>query len=114
MEEIKQSQADIIFVALPTPEKEEFLYNYEKALNIPICHGVGGSFDVVAGKVKRAPVWMQHAGLEWLYRLLREPRRLGKYYLITNGTFVILVFGKMVQRLAKKITLLWFPTNFPS
>ena len=55
---------------------------------VPVCHGVGGSFDVIAGVTKRAPVWMQKCGLEWFYRFIQEPRRMWKRYLVTNTLFV--------------------------
>jgi N-acetylglucosaminyldiphosphoundecaprenol N-acetyl-beta-D-mannosaminyltransferase len=60
-------------------------------MNIPFVMGVGGSFDVVAGKVSRAPMWMQKSGLEWLYRVYQEPRRMWKRYLITNSLFIFYV-----------------------
>ena len=60
--------------------------------------GVGGSFDVIAGKVKRAPIWMQKIGLEWFYRFLQEPRRMWKRYLIGNSKFIKLV---LVQKFKK-------------
>ena len=60
-------------------------------MNVPVTHGVGGSFDVFSGKVDRAPKFMQDLGLEWLYRVLQEPRRLWRRYLTTNWTFVQMV-----------------------
>ena len=60
--------------------------------------GVGGTFDVVAGKVKRAPQWMQRAGLEWLYRVIQEPRRMWKRYLITNSQFAYLILKDKFTR----------------
>lgn len=56
-----------------------------------LCNGVGGTFDVVAGKVNRAPGWMQNVGLEWLYRVIQEPKRMWKRYLITNAQFLWLL-----------------------
>jgi N-acetylglucosaminyldiphosphoundecaprenol N-acetyl-beta-D-mannosaminyltransferase len=90
VEQIKNSSADIIFVAVPTPQKETFLRKWRDHMNVPICHGVGGSFDVVAGVTKRAPDWMQKCGMEWFYRLIQEPRRMWKRYLVTNSTFAFL------------------------
>lgn len=90
--QISESGADILFVAITSPKKENFLYENKKALkDVNFIMGVGGSFDVVAGKVKRAPIWMQNAGLEWLYRLLQEPKRMWKRYVIGNTKFIILV-----------------------
>lgn len=90
--QISESGADILFVAITSPKKENFLYENKKALkDVNFIMGVGGSFDVVVGKVKRAPIWMQNAGLEWLYRLLQEPKRMWKRYVIGNTKFIILV-----------------------
>ena len=69
-------------------KKEIFLNTYKKQLkNVNFIMGVGGSFDVIAGKVKRAPFWMQNVGLEWFYRLMQEPLRMWKRYLIGNTSF---------------------------
>jgi len=73
---INASHADILFVGLGSPKQEKWIYRYRKSLKVKICMGVGGSFDVLAGKMVIAPRWIQGAGLEWLYRMLREPRRL--------------------------------------
>lgn len=90
--QISESGADILFVAISSPTKENFLYNNKKYLkNLNFIMGVGGSFDVVAGKVKRAPLWMQKAGLEWFYRFAQEPKRMWKRYLIGNSKFIYLV-----------------------
>ncbi|MCA0131304.1 WecB/TagA/CpsF family glycosyltransferase [Winogradskyella alexanderae] len=100
--QISESDANILFVAISSPTKENFLYQNKKALkNVNFIMGVGGSFDVVAGKVKRAPVWMQKSGLEWFYRFSQEPQRMWKRYLIGNSKFIFLVF-KAKFRLSKK------------
>jgi N-acetylglucosaminyldiphosphoundecaprenol N-acetyl-beta-D-mannosaminyltransferase len=90
-DEISKSNADILFVAMTSPKKEIFLNTYKKEINIPFIMGVGGSFDVISGLVKRAPLWMQKSGLEWLYRVIQEPRRMWKRYLIGNTKFIILI-----------------------
>ncbi len=89
--QIAQSGAHILFVAITSPRKEIFLNQYKDVMKIPFVMGVGGSFDVVAGKVSRAPMWMQKSGLEWLYRVYQEPRRMWKRYLITNSLFIFYV-----------------------
>lgn len=89
--EIANSGADILFVAISSPTKEIFLNQYKDIINTPFIMGVGGSFDVVAGKVNRAPKWMQKYGLEWFYRFSQEPRRMWKRYLYTNSMFIWLV-----------------------
>jgi len=85
---IKQSEADIIFIGITSPKKEIFLLKWKNELGVSICHGVGGSFDVLAGKVERAPELLQRYGLEWLYRVYQEPRRMWKRYLVTNSKFI--------------------------
>lgn len=91
--QIAASGANILFVAISSPTKENFLYqNKELLKEINFIMGVGGSFDVVSGKVKRAPLWMQKAGLEWFYRFAQEPKRMWKRYLIGNIKFIWMVF----------------------
>lgn len=90
--QIASSGAHILFVAISSPTKENFLYRHRDLLkNVYFIMGVGGSFDVVAGKVKRAPIWMQRLGLEWFFRLIQEPKRMWKRYLIGNFRFILLV-----------------------
>lgn len=86
--QIGESGADILFVAITSPKKEIFLNTYKSVIQIPFVMGVGGSFDVVSGKTKRAPQWMQKTGLEWFYRVLQEPGRMWKRYLVTNTKFI--------------------------
>jgi len=95
---IADSKADILLVALPSPRKEWWIHKYLSELCVPFCMGVGGSFDVVAGVRRRAPTWLQRLGLEWFFRLLQEPGRLGKRYLVTNTRFVWLVFREFLTR----------------
>jgi N-acetylglucosaminyldiphosphoundecaprenol N-acetyl-beta-D-mannosaminyltransferase len=79
---IEQARPDILLVALGHPKQEQWLAMHRHRLNVPLCMGVGASLDFLAGMVTRAPVWMQTAGLEWLYRAAQEPRRLAQRYLI--------------------------------
>jgi N-acetylglucosaminyldiphosphoundecaprenol N-acetyl-beta-D-mannosaminyltransferase len=97
-EEIRASNADIIFLAFGSPKKEKFVSRWLYRMNVPVVHGVGGSFDVVAGVTRRAPVWMQNYGLEWFYRFLQEPHRMWKRYLLTNAGFAVLVGAEMFRR----------------
>jgi len=94
--EIAESGADILFVAISSPTKEIFLNRYKEVINTPFIMGVGGSFDVVSGKVSRAPLWMQKYALEWFYRFSQEPRRMWKRYLYTNSLFLYLVFKEKI------------------
>jgi len=91
IEDMKNSKADILFVAFSSPKKEYWLAKYMDAIDIPFCMGVGGSFDVVSGKTRRAPKWMQRTGLEWYYRFMQEPHRMFKRYLVGNAKFIDLV-----------------------
>ena len=89
---IAESAAQMLFVAISSPKKENFLNRYKDIINTPFIMGVGGTFDVISGHIKRAPIWMQKAGLEWLYRTYQEPKRMWKRYLITNTKFIELLF----------------------
>jgi N-acetylglucosaminyldiphosphoundecaprenol N-acetyl-beta-D-mannosaminyltransferase len=89
--EIRAARADILFVAMTSPRKEQWLGEYGQTLDVPLVMGVGGSIDVVAGVARRAPRAWQLAGMEWLYRLLQEPRRLAGRYFFTNAQFIALV-----------------------
>jgi len=86
--DIAASGAEMLFVGISSPEKENFINKWNKAFGVKYMMGVGGTFDVVAGKVKRAPLWMQDWALEWLYRVIQEPGRLWKRYLITDSKFL--------------------------
>ena len=96
VEDISAARPDILFVAMSPPKKEIFLARWANELSVPVCHGVGGAFDVVAGKTKRAPVFWRRHGLEWLYRVVKEPRRMWKRYLVTNTIFVVLVMREFL------------------
>lgn len=101
VENIKNSNADILFVAMGSPKKEIFLSNYSKTMAVPFMMGVGGSFDVVAGKVKRAPMWMQKLNSEWLYRLIQEPKRMWKRYFVTNSIFLMMILKEFIKQKLK-------------
>lgn len=88
---IRESGARLLFVAITSPKKENFINRWKDQLGVDFVMGVGGTFDVVAGKVKRAPDWMQECGLEWLYRVIQEPRRMWKRYFVTNTKFAWLL-----------------------
>ena len=93
---IRDSGAQILFVAMSSPRKEHWLGKHGPALGVPLVMGVGGSIDVVAGVTRRAPPRWQRLGLEWLYRLAQEPRRLLRRYLATNLAFALLVGRELV------------------
>ncbi len=103
--EIADSGANILFVAITSPKKENFLFRNKKMLeSVNFIMGVGGSFDVIAGKVKRAPLWMQKSGLEWFFRILQEPGRMWKRYLVTNTLFVFYTIKEIVKSLITRRT----------
>lgn len=105
-EAVRASRADILLVAITSPKKEQFLARWQPTLDVPVCHGVGGSFDVVAGKVERAPRSWQRLGLEWLYRVKQEPGRLWRRYLVTNVLFCGLVITELVRSGTRRARLL--------
>lgn len=81
LDRIAQARPDILLVAFGNPKQEKWLAMHRDRLNVPVCIGVGGSLDFIAGSVPRAPRWMQHSGLEWMYRAYKEPKRLARRYL---------------------------------
>lgn len=101
--QINQSRADLLFLGISTPTKELWGDSNLSSLNVAVCQGVGGSFDVLAGSVRRAPRWMQRAGLEWFFRLLQEPRRMWRRYLTTNSVFAWLVLGDFRAVLLRRL-----------
>jgi N-acetylglucosaminyldiphosphoundecaprenol N-acetyl-beta-D-mannosaminyltransferase len=95
--EVRASSADILFVAISSPKKEYFLGDHGAATGVSLAMGVGGAIDVVAGITRRAPRLLQRMGLEWLFRLLQEPRRLAGRYFATNGRFMALVGAASIR-----------------
>jgi N-acetylglucosaminyldiphosphoundecaprenol N-acetyl-beta-D-mannosaminyltransferase len=96
--EIRDARPDILFVALTTPKKELFLARWRATLDVPFVMGVGGAFDVIAGKRKRAPQILQRLGLEWAYRLVQDPRHLLRRYAVGNTVFSWLVARAALSR----------------
>lgn len=86
---IREAQPDIMWVGLSTPKQERFMAKHVGQLQVPMMVGVGAAFDIHAGLVHQAPPWVQRAGLEWLFRLTVEPRRLWPRYRINNPAFII-------------------------
>lgn len=95
---IKEAKPDILFVGLGAPKQEKWIYKHKEAYEVPVSVGIGVSFEFVAGMVKRAPMWMQKAGLEWFWRLMMEPGRLWKRYLIDDMKFFGLVLAQKIKR----------------
>ena len=96
---INSVEPDIVWVGMSTPKQELWMAAMRHLLSAPLLVGVGAAFDFHAGRVRQAPTWMQRAGLEWLFRLSQEPRRLWRRYLLDNPQFV---FQIARQRLGLK------------
>src|SRR5580692_3191448 len=95
---ITAARPNILFVALGAPKQEFWIYEHGLQLSVPVCIGVGGSFEIVGGIIPRAPLWTQNIGCEWLYRLWREPRRMWRRYLIGNLEFAAIVLRQRIRR----------------
>jgi N-acetylglucosaminyldiphosphoundecaprenol N-acetyl-beta-D-mannosaminyltransferase len=95
---ITAARPDILFVAFGVPKQEHWIYEHGLQLSVPVCIGVGGTFEIVGGVVPRAPQWTQNIGCEWLYRLCREPRRMWRRYLIGNVEFASIVLRQRIRR----------------
>jgi len=98
---IADSRPDLLFVAMSSPKKEQFLSRYQAEMKIPFAMGVGGTFDVVVGNVKRAPMWMRQWSMEWLFRFLQEPRRMFKRYFIDDMFFFWLLSRDLLRKLRR-------------
>ena len=96
--EVRDSGAHLLFVGMPSPFKETWCERYRATLDVPVVMGVGGAFDVMAGYVRRAPRVFQVLGLEWSWRLLMEPRKMWKRYLLTNSEYLVLAAGEILRR----------------
>ena len=87
-EQVRQAQPHILWVGLSTPKQERFMAQYVDRLQVPLLVGVGAAFDFHTGRIRDCPAWIKHAGLQWVHRLIQDPRRLWKRYLINNPAFL--------------------------
>jgi N-acetylglucosaminyldiphosphoundecaprenol N-acetyl-beta-D-mannosaminyltransferase len=94
---IRSARPHLLFVALGAPKQEYWIYEHARNLGVPVAMGVGGSFEMVGGVVPRAPMWLRRLGAEWVYRLLREPSRMWKRYLIGNFQFASIVLRQRLN-----------------
>lgn len=94
---VQATRPDLLFLGMGSPMKEQFADQYGAELGATVIQGVGGSFDVMAGLVKRAPVWIQRIGFEWLYRVLQEPRRMFWRYVKTNAQCLRVFLGALLS-----------------
>ncbi len=95
---VKAAHPDVLFVAFGIPRQEKWIYSRMNELQVPVSMGVGGTFDVLSGRVKRAPKWMQRRGLEWIYRLASNPKKYRKC--MTLPIFVLMVLRSLRQRVS--------------
>ena len=93
---INQDKSSLVFVVLGCPKQEKWMALMKDKINT-VMIGIGGALPVMLGMQKRAPVWMQNAGLEWLFRLLQEPKRLYKRYIITNTLFLWIILKELIK-----------------
>jgi N-acetylglucosaminyldiphosphoundecaprenol N-acetyl-beta-D-mannosaminyltransferase len=96
--QIAESGTQLLFVAITSPNKENFLFKYKNLLKrVNFTMGVGGTFDIISGVTKRAPGWIRKVGMEWLYRFIQEPGRMWRRYLIGNSKFIWLVLKAKIR-----------------
>ena len=95
--DIRSKRPDMLFLGITSPKKEIFFATHGASLGVPVLHGVGGSFDVLSGVTRRAPERWRRLGLEWAFRLVQEPRRLWRRYLVTNSAFIALLARDLVR-----------------
>jgi N-acetylglucosaminyldiphosphoundecaprenol N-acetyl-beta-D-mannosaminyltransferase len=93
---IQAAAPDVVWVGLSTPKQERWMFEHRPRLGVPLMAGVGAAFDFIAGTAKQSPAWMREHGLEWLFRLTHQPRRLWKRYLVLGPQFVWNVFLELL------------------
>jgi N-acetylglucosaminyldiphosphoundecaprenol N-acetyl-beta-D-mannosaminyltransferase len=98
LDRINGASADVLWVGLGAPKQELWMDLNLDALRVPVCIGVGAAFDILAGRSRRAPLWLQRLGLEWAWRLSGDPARLWRRYFSTNGRFLATILGESVRR----------------
>jgi N-acetylglucosaminyldiphosphoundecaprenol N-acetyl-beta-D-mannosaminyltransferase len=89
---LEEAAPDVLWIGLSTPKQETWMYEHRDKISVPVMLGVGAAFDLNIGRLKQAPVWMRENGMEWLFRLLAEPRRLWRRYIINGSGFAWNVF----------------------
>jgi N-acetylglucosaminyldiphosphoundecaprenol N-acetyl-beta-D-mannosaminyltransferase len=95
---INAAAPDYLWVGLGSPKQEYWLHDLRERLTVPVMLAVGAAFNFHSGRLRRAPLWMRRAGLEWLFRLSQEPRRLWRRYVATNARFAVMVAGRWLRR----------------
>jgi N-acetylglucosaminyldiphosphoundecaprenol N-acetyl-beta-D-mannosaminyltransferase len=97
VERVRRAAPDVLFAAFGAPKEQKWLYRFCQDLRVPVSMGIGSSLDYLAGRLRRAPRWMQTVGLEWSYRLVQEPRRLWRRYLLNDPPFFYYLVREMVR-----------------
>jgi N-acetylglucosaminyldiphosphoundecaprenol N-acetyl-beta-D-mannosaminyltransferase len=95
---IRAAKPDVLFVALGTPKGEIWAWEHKDAAGVPVTICCGAALDFISGNKKRAPRWLQKLGLEWFYRVIHDPRRLWKRYLVANTHFIFLLAGELLRK----------------
>ena len=103
LEDINSTSPDIVWVGLGSPKQDIWIFEHRDKLNAGVSLAVGAAFDFLSGMKPQAPRWMQRTGLEWLFRLCSEPKRLWKRYLIGNTMFIYLLFKESIKKRLRKI-----------
>ncbi len=113
VQRINEAKADVLFIGLGNPKQEQWFHRNRHRLNVPISIGIGGTFEFLAGSVKRAPKWVQHLNLEWVYRISQDPKRLWKRYVNGLMKFGLLALPIVVYRIQELIIPLKVRDNLP-
>ncbi len=108
---VRTARPDILFVAFGAPRQDIWIRQHLQSLGVPVCVGVGGAFNFIAGRLSRAPQWMQRSGMEWTYRLGQEPRRLWRRYLVGDLPIFLRIIG--ARALPRRRSLPTAPTALP-
>jgi N-acetylglucosaminyldiphosphoundecaprenol N-acetyl-beta-D-mannosaminyltransferase len=96
VEMINAAAPDILWVGLSTPKQEKWMHAHRDRLRVPVLVGVGAAFDINSGMKQQAPVWMQEHGMEWFFRLLQEPQRLWRRYIVLGSGFIFYVMLELL------------------
>ena len=97
LKQMNETRADIFWIGLGAPKQEIWMYENYRKLNCGVMIGIGAGFDYLAGNTKHAPLWMKNVALEWLFRLIQEPKRLWKRYLVSNTLFIVFIVAELLK-----------------
>lgn len=97
VEQIREAHPDVLCVAMGIPKQEKWIDRHRKTLGVPVSIGVGGTFDVLSGRVRRAPLWMQRIGMEWLWRVAHNPRKVSKVMLLPKFAWMAIIHQQAIE-----------------